>query len=184
MIDALDAAGFGLILLETVGTGQSEVDVAEIADVVLVVSAPGLGDGIQAMKAGLLEIAHILVVNKADREGAERTADELAAALALRAASGDVPVLRTSALTGTGVPELWRAVAERGARQRAEPLALRRRRRARYLIARAAADLIAARIRRGGASTDVLADSVLAGSIQPLDAAARLLAGRDDDVLS
>jgi LAO/AO transport system kinase len=175
MIDALDAAGFGLILLETVGTGQSEVDVAEIADVVLVVSAPGLGDGIQAMKAGLLEIADILVVNKADREGAERTADELAAALALRAAPGDVPVLRTAAVTGTGVAELWREVESRGRARKAEPLATRRRRRARYLIARAAADLIAARVKNGDARTDALADAVLSGETLPLEAAARLL---------
>lgn len=175
MIDALDAAGFGLILLETVGTGQSEVDVAEIADVVLVVSAPGLGDGIQAMKAGLLEIADILVVNKADREGAERTADELAAALALRATQGIVPVMRTVAVTGTGVPELWREVADRGDACKSEPLSARRRRRARYLIARAASDLIAARIRSGDAGTDAIADAVLSGEALPLEAAASLL---------
>jgi LAO/AO transport system kinase len=177
MIDALDAAGFGLILLETVGTGQSEVDVAEIADVVLVVSAPGLGDGVQAMKAGLLEIADILVVNKADREGAEQTADELASALALRATPGDVPVLQTSALTGAGVLDLWRVVSERGELRRREPLEMRRRRRARYLIARAAADLIAARVRGGDAGTDALADAVLAGMMPPLEAAASLLNG-------
>jgi LAO/AO transport system kinase len=177
MIDALDAAGFGLILLETVGTGQSEVDIAEIADVVLVVSAPGLGDGVQAMKAGLLEIADILVVNKADREGAEQAADELAAALALRAAPGDVPVLRTSALTGAGVSDLWRIVSEKGELRRRESLEARRRRRARYLIARAAADLIAARVRSGDARTDALADAVLAGAMQPLNAAASLLGG-------
>ncbi|MGD9802871.1 MAG: methylmalonyl Co-A mutase-associated GTPase MeaB [Hyphomicrobiaceae bacterium] len=175
MIDALDAAGFGLILLETVGTGQSEVDVAEIADVVVVVSAPGLGDGIQAMKAGLLEIADILVVNKADREGAERTADELAAALALRATPGDVPVLRSIAVTGVGVPEVWNEMAGRGRTRRAEPLETRRRRRARYLIARAAADLIAARVRSGDVSTDALADAVLGGETHPLDAAKSLL---------
>jgi len=175
MIDALDAAGFGLILLETVGTGQSEVDVAQIADVVLVVSAPGLGDGIQAMKAGLLEIADILVVNKADREGAERTADELSAALALRAAAGDVPVMRTVAVTGAGVPALWQEIERRGTARRAEPLETRRRRRARYLIARAAADLIQSRIRSGDASADALADAVLSGAIRPLEAAAGLL---------
>ena len=77
IIDALDAAGKDVILLETVGTGQSEIDVAEIADVRVVVTAPGLGDDIQAMKSGLLEIADILVVNKADREGAERTMQQL-----------------------------------------------------------------------------------------------------------
>jgi LAO/AO transport system kinase len=175
MIDALDAAGFGLVLLETVGTGQSEVDVAEIADVVLVVSAPGLGDGIQAMKAGLLEIADILVVNKSDRDGAERTAHELSAALALRAAPGDVPVVRTSAVTGLGVSGLWQQVTEKGCARLAEGLVVRRRRRARYLIARAAADLIAARIRQGDGGTDALADGVLAGRMAPLAAAKRIL---------
>ena len=78
IIDALDAAGRDLILLETVGTGQSEIDVAEVADVRIVVTAPGLGDDIQAMKSGLLEIADILVVNKGDRPGAEITLQQLA----------------------------------------------------------------------------------------------------------
>lgn len=178
MIDVLDAAGYGLILLETVGTGQSEVDVAEIADVVVVVSAPGLGDGIQAMKAGLLEIADILVVNKADRDGAERTAEELTAALALRASPGDVAVLRTSAATGLGVGDLWRLVGQLGRARLAHGLERRRRRRARYLMARAASDLVSARIRQGDAATDDLADAVLAGELAPLEAAARILGAK------
>jgi LAO/AO transport system kinase len=70
VIDALDAAGKDIILLETVGTGQTDIDIAEVADVRVVLTAPGLGDDIQAMKSGLLEIADVLVVNKADREGA------------------------------------------------------------------------------------------------------------------
>lgn len=177
MIDALDAAGFGLILLETVGTGQSEVDVAEIADVVIVVSAPGLGDGIQAMKAGLLEIADILVVNKADRDGADRTAEELSAALALRAASGTVPVVKTAAVSGAGVRELWQRVLVEGEARRAEGLAPRRRRRARYLIARAAAEIVAMRVRQGDPAIDAIADAVLAGDTTPIDAAAGILAG-------
>ncbi|HJU30192.1 MAG TPA: methylmalonyl Co-A mutase-associated GTPase MeaB, partial [Hyphomicrobiaceae bacterium] len=74
VIDALDASGKDVILIETVGTGQSEIDVAEVADVRVLVTAPGLGDDIQAMKAGLIEIADVMVVNKSDREGAERTA--------------------------------------------------------------------------------------------------------------
>src|SRR6185295_18928308 len=85
VIDALDAAGKDLILIETVGTGQSEIDVAEVADVRVVVTAPGLGHDIQAMKAGLIEIADIMVVNKADREGADRTLQQLKGALSLRA---------------------------------------------------------------------------------------------------
>ena len=107
IIDAMDAAGKSIVLLETVGTGQSEMDVAEVADVRVVVAAPGLGDDIQAMKAGLLEIADILVVNKADREGAERTAAELKAALGFRSdQSRAVPVLKTVALSGEGVAAL------------------------------------------------------------------------------
>ena len=86
VIDALDAAGKDVILIETVGTGQSEIDVAEVADVRVLVTAPGLGDDIQAMKAGLIEIADVMVVNKADREGAERAVQQLKGALSLRAA--------------------------------------------------------------------------------------------------
>ena len=84
VIDALDAAGKDVILMETVGTGQTDIDVAEIADVRIVISAPGLGDDIQAMKAGLLEIADILVVNKADREGADHTMQQLLGALSIK----------------------------------------------------------------------------------------------------
>lgn len=134
IIDALDAAGYDVIVLETVGTGQNEIDVAEVADVRVVVSAPGLGDDIQAMKSGLLEIADILVVNKADQPGANRTVRSLEMMLHLalpapsdghhhddghhrgdshlaepsgRAMSGwNVPVLQTTATTGAGVDEL------------------------------------------------------------------------------
>jgi LAO/AO transport system kinase len=127
------------------------------------------------MKAGLLEIADILVVNKADRDGAERTEHELSAALALRATPGDVPVMRTSALSGLGVGELWRQLAEKARWRMADGLEARRRRRARYLIARAAADLIALRIRKGDRDSDALADAVLAGRMAPLMAARRIL---------
>ena len=107
IIDALDAAGYDVIILETVGTGQNEIDVAEVADVRVVISAPGLGDDIQAMKSGLLEIADILVVNKGDREGAERTLQQLVGALSIRAgAAAKVPVLKTTATTGAGVEDL------------------------------------------------------------------------------
>ena len=94
VIDAFDEAGRDLILLETVGTGQSEIDVAEVAEVRVVVSAPGLGDDIQAMKSGLLEIADIVVVNKGDRPGAELTLHQLIGALSIRASSaGKVPTV-------------------------------------------------------------------------------------------
>jgi len=177
IIDALDAAGRDIILLETVGTGQSEMDVAEVADVRVVVSAPGLGDDIQAMKSGLLEIADIMVVNKGDRPGAELTLQQLIGALSMRASRGrKVPVLKTTATTGEGVPELVDAMNDIGSEIRSEGAAVRRRRRARYLIARAAADLVAERVRHGGnEGLDSLSDQVLTGDLSPEAAARRLL---------
>jgi LAO/AO transport system kinase len=112
----LDAAGFPLIFIETVGTGQSEVEIASIADTTLVVQAPEMGDEVQAIKAGLLEVADIVVVNKGDRPGADRAAAQLRGMLTVGAqhdrAMGDRPrpkrpdVMLVSALTGAGVPEL------------------------------------------------------------------------------
>jgi LAO/AO transport system kinase len=176
VIDALDAAGKDVILVETVGTGQSEIDVATAADVRIVVAAPGLGDGIQAMKAGLLEIADVLVVNKADREGAERTASELAAAVSGRlAARSDVPVLRTIATTGTGVAALVDVVLAAG-RARSETTIDRRRRRARLLLARQAAEIVSRRALTSGApGVDDLCDGILLGTLSPEEAARRLL---------
>jgi LAO/AO transport system kinase len=124
----LDACGFGLILIETVGTGQSEVEVASLADTTVVVQAPEMGDEIQAIKAGLLEVADIVVVNKADRPGAERTAAELRSMLALGRAGDEDPaasgsrrpkrpeVLLVSGLTAQGVPELLAALDGRSER--------------------------------------------------------------------
>ena len=117
VVDALDAAGFDPILIETVGTGQAEVDVASAAHTVIVVDAPGMGDAIQALKAGVIEIAHILVVNKGDLPGAERTSRALRAALELGLAvrgeqPWDPPVLITNSLEGEGVPELADAIRD------------------------------------------------------------------------
>jgi GTPase len=120
----LDAAGFDLILLETVGTGQSEVEVAAAADTTVVLEAPETGDEVQAIKAGLLEVADLVVVNKGDRPGAQRTASQLRAMLvavprvgaAGAAGESDRPrpkrpeVLITTASTGEGVPELLAAL--------------------------------------------------------------------------
>jgi LAO/AO transport system kinase len=116
---ALDAAGFDLVLIETVGTGQSEVEVAATADTTVVLEAPEMGDEVQAIKAGLLEVADIVVVNKGDKPGALRTAAQLRAMLVPtvgRSAAGDRPapkrpdVLVTTASTGAGVPELLAAL--------------------------------------------------------------------------
>jgi LAO/AO transport system kinase len=176
IIDALDAAGRDVILLETVGTGQNEIDVAEVADVRVVISAPGLGDDIQAMKSGLLEIADIMVVNKGDRPGAEQTMQQLVGALSIRAVRRQsLPVLKTTATTGDGVPQLVAAISVAGTELNAGGPIARRRRRARYLIARAASDLVAARVKAGGpAALDTLADQVLAGNMGPEEAARRL----------
>ncbi|HYM83911.1 MAG TPA: methylmalonyl Co-A mutase-associated GTPase MeaB [Candidatus Dormibacteraeota bacterium] len=115
----MDAAGFDLILLETVGTGQSEVEVAAAADTTVVLEAPEMGDEVQAIKAGLLEVADLVVVNKGDRPGAARTASQLRAMLsaaAPRADGDDRPrpkrpdVLITTAATGAGVPALLAAL--------------------------------------------------------------------------
>jgi LAO/AO transport system kinase len=178
IIDVLDAAGFDLVLIETVGTGQSEIDIAEVADVRVVITAPGLGDDIQAMKSGVLEIADVVVVNKADLPGATRTAAELAAALSLRAGEmSETPTLRTIATTGSGIDELASVIDRIAATRIAEAPLVRRRRRARYLIARAAADLVAARIRDGSpAGIDALSDAVLEGRMAPTDAAISLVA--------
>jgi LAO/AO transport system kinase len=176
IIDALDAAGFDLILVETVGTGQSEIDVASVTDLRIVLAAPGLGDDIQAMKSGLLEIADILVVNKADRPGAEETHQQLASALHLRAASAEVPILKTTATTGGGVAALVELIEQRSVAVRAEPLAIRRRQRARFLIARAAAEIVSERIRSGDAEgIDALSDAILDGAATAESAARQLL---------
>ncbi|HEU0059890.1 MAG TPA: methylmalonyl Co-A mutase-associated GTPase MeaB, partial [Hyphomicrobiaceae bacterium] len=138
--------------------------------------APGLGDDIQAMKAGLLEIADIMVVNKADRDGADRALHQLSGAASLRAGPGaKVPVLKTTATTGEGVAALAEAIAAAAARLQVDHKQ-RRRRRARYLIARAAADLLSERIRAGqDRGLDALADQVLAGHLLPAAAARKLL---------
>jgi len=114
--DALDAAGFEVILIETVGAGQAEVDIARHAHTTLVIESPGMGDDIQAIKAGILEIADLLVVNKADLPGAENAVRVLRAALDLAGNSGgdearwQVPILQAVATTGQGVPALVEAL--------------------------------------------------------------------------
>ena len=105
VIDVMDAYGMDYIVLETVGAGQSEVEVADIADVKIVVCAPGLGDDVQAIKAGILEIADILVVNKADNPLAERTARQLEARTT-GSMGRKVPVMKTIALEGLGLDDL------------------------------------------------------------------------------
>jgi LAO/AO transport system ATPase len=145
VIDLLDAAGYEYIIVETVGAGQSEVEVAEIADTRIVVCPPGLGDEVQALKAGILEIADILVVNKADLPLAARTERELLGMLSLRHYDAWMPqVVRTVATSGDGVPELTdlieRHAAACGSQRRSRGGRVRR------LIAASAADWVKRRI--------------------------------------
>lgn len=123
-VRVLGAAGFGRVLVETVGVGQSELEVALLADVTCVVLVPGLGDDVQAMKAGLLEIADVFVVNKSDRPGARRLITELSAAAEhIEALRGRRPeIIATDALTGRGGAELSAAIARAPGRPLAERL--------------------------------------------------------------
>src|SRR5437868_2776563 len=109
---ALDASGKGIILIETVGVGQDEVDIVRLADVTIVMLVPGMGDDVQSIKAGIMEIADIFVINKSDREGADRVEKEIRAmqSLALRHDSWTPTIVRTVASEGTGVPELAAAI--------------------------------------------------------------------------
>ena len=113
VVNVLDALGHSVVIVETVGVGQEEVEVVRVADTVCLVTVPGLGDDIQAIKAGVLEIADVLVVNKADRPGADETARDLGQMLTLGKlrTSWKPPILRTVAATGDGVPELVAAIA-------------------------------------------------------------------------
>ena len=125
----LDAAGKDIVIIETVGVGQDEVDIVRAADISIVTLVPGTGDEVQALKAGIMEIADIFVVNKADREGADRTVHSVAANLALQMfGEGDwrPPILKTEATTGKGIAELWEEIGR--FRQYAEGTGLRRRR--------------------------------------------------------
>lgn len=111
LVGLLDSAGFDVVIVETVGAGQSEVEIARIARTRLVLCPPGMGDEVQAIKAGVLEIADIYVINKADAARAEGTEQALLGMLALRPrARWTPPVLRTVATTGAGVPELLEAI--------------------------------------------------------------------------
>ncbi|MBK8572003.1 MAG: methylmalonyl Co-A mutase-associated GTPase MeaB [Holophagaceae bacterium] len=114
-IDLLDAAGFDTVLVETVGVGQDEVDVVACVQTCCVVLVPGMGDEIQAIKAGIMEVADLFVINKADREGADQVEREIEAMKSLAMSQGwDPPVLRTVAQQGEGVSELLAQVGEHG----------------------------------------------------------------------
>jgi LAO/AO transport system kinase len=174
----LDAAGFDVVLIETVGVGQDEVDVAHTADATVVVCVPGTGDDVQAMKAGIMEIADVFVANKADRDGIDRLVQSIEAALSLQPAAEGAwtpPVLRTEATTGRGVPELWDSLSrfrDRSGAERHE----RRRTRAYARLRALAGDLLLARLEQTlppGRLAQAAAD-VAARRIDPYRAAREL----------
>ncbi len=146
VIDVLDAMGHDVVLVETVGVGQDEVEVIRVADTAIVVTVPGLGDEVQAIKAGLLEVADVLVVNKADRDGADRTVRDLQTMLAIRELGPrDVEIVRTVASHGDGIEALWTAVTRHRAAQEASgAFAERRLRQAEARVA----SLVLERLRR------------------------------------
>jgi GTPase len=181
----LDGAGCDLVLIETVGVGQSEVDIVGLADTTLVLLAPGLGDGIQAAKAGILEVADVFVVNKADRDGADRTVRDLEHMMSLgrkeiRGSRWRVPVLRTVATTGAGIDELAAAIeAHHDWLVRHGELEARRTRRAGGEIEAIAMRQLRDRLGSvsGDAALDGLAKRVVAGELDPYAAADRLVEG-------
>jgi len=124
----LDASGRDLILIETVGVGQDEVDVVRVADITVVILVPGMGDDVQSIKAGIMEIADIFVINKSDREGAERVEREIRAlqALAVRNDKWVPPIVKTVASEGKGITELTEAIADYEAYLKQENRALAR----------------------------------------------------------
>jgi len=180
----LDAAGCDVILVETVGVGQAEVDIASAADTTLVLMAPGMGDGIQAAKAGIAEIADVFVVNKADHDGAKTTVKDLRAMLSLGgrhsvAGAWRPPIVSAIASRGEGITDILDAVDEHGAWLTKSGEGERHRR------ARAAGEIESIAITemrrqigdlRGSAALEALAGRVVAGESDPYSAADELLA--------
>jgi LAO/AO transport system kinase len=181
-VNILDAAGNDVVIVETVGAGQSEVEIIRVAQTTVVIHAPGLGDEIQAIKAGLMEIADVFVVNKADRENADKTVMDIQANLQMNnnQAAWKPPILKTTALTGEGVPQLIEKLEE-------HKRFLEREKEHRKSLLRAEAELVEAikektvsslmdDLRRQGKFEELL-QKILAKEIDPASAAEKLLRG-------
>jgi len=180
--DILDAGGFDLIIIETVGVGQDEVEIARASHTTVVVSAPGLGDDIQAIKAGILEIADIHVVGKCDRPDANRTVTDLKNMLALSVSISDqpvwqVPVVPTSSQNGQGIGELLEAIDRHRAVQGASALgAAKRRHIAEYRALKTAEDLLRSRFAAARHSQLAhLVEQISTRALDPFSAAEKLL---------
>jgi len=181
VVNVLDALGTDVVLVETVGVGQEEVDVIRVVDTVCLVTVPGLGDDIQAIKAGVLEIADVLVVNKADRPGADETARDLAQMLSLaKDRPWKTPIVRTSAQSGDGVPQLVEAIDRHRAWSRESGEYLERRRAAarsevEALLQEALLRELAGRV--GESRLDAAVARVAERSLDPYAAVEELLRG-------
>jgi LAO/AO transport system kinase len=178
-VDVLDVAGFDVVLIETVGVGQDEVDIVKAAETIAVVLVPGLGDDIQAIKAGILEIGDVFIVNKADREGADRLAAELSMMLDLSPAHGwRPPIVRTVAPRGEGVEEALAALQSHGEYLASGGEALeRRRRRARARLEALLDERFRRRVREHAPEAEGLDEAALrvaSGRDDPYSAAERL----------
>ncbi len=181
VVRALDAAGFDTVIIETVGAGQAEVEIVRAAQSVVVVTVPGMGDDIQAIKAGILEIADVFVVNKADRPGADQTASELRMLLSLDEHRGErawrVPIVKTNAMNGEGVATLADRLAEHIAALRTSgQLASRSERQVRSEMLALLQQALIARIEAtiGAEEWDRLIDEVVERRSDPYSAAATL----------
>jgi len=176
----LDAAGKTIVIIETVGVGQDEVDIVRIADISVVILVPGAGDDVQALKAGIMEIADIFVINKADREGADRMVTAVESNLALQSFSEGTwrpPIVKTSATTGQGVADLWAAVEgfrRHSEGQREGRVRARSEFRLRELLTRRFLDHVEHEVLAPGEFDDVLA-RIAARQLDPYTAAAEIL---------
>ena len=186
VLRVLAAAGCDVVLVETVGVGQAEVEIASVADTTLVLLAPGMGDGIQAAKAGILEVADVFVVNKADREGADVVVRDLRYMLSLGDSDGDSdtvdgwrpPIVKTIAVKGEGVDEVVEQIELHGAWLASTgQLEVRRRRRAADEVEAIALTVLRGRMGdlHGNDTLDGLATRVAAGLLDPYTAADELV---------
>jgi LAO/AO transport system kinase len=171
----LDAAGFDLVFVETVGVGQSEVDVMALVDTTVVVVAPGFGDGVQAAKAGVLEIGDVFVVNKADQPGADAVVHDLTQMLELGVhGSWSPPIVLASALETSGIDEVWDAINRHRSHLAGPAGEASRRERAAHAVRRA----LLARLGRRTATRKIpsgLVDAILRRDLDPWTAAERLV---------
>ena len=176
----MDAYGFDVVILETVGVGQSELDIVKVADTVMVVAVPGLGDGVQAIKAGILEIADVIVVNMADRPGADRTVVELRQMLQMGPRrSWEPPILEAVAVEDRGVQDVWETLQRHRTHLEATgEMADRRSRRVKTEVVELVERELRRRLRRqmgvDGAVAQVL-DAAESGELDTHSAAARII---------